>query len=43
VAFILAARIAAKAEGGEILGNVRTETLRAYTRAEIGKIIGGLP
>jgi len=25
------------------LGNVRTETLRAYTRAEIGKIIGGLP
>ena len=25
------------------LGNVRTETLRAYARAEIGKIIGGLP
>jgi len=25
------------------LGNVRTETLRAYTRPEIGKIIGGLP
>jgi len=25
------------------VGNVRTETLRAYTRAEIGKIIGGLP
>ncbi len=25
------------------LGNVRTETLRAYKRAEIGKIIGGLP
>ena len=25
------------------LGNVRTETLRAYTRAEIGEIIGGLP
>ena len=25
------------------LGNVRTETLRAYARAEIDKIIGGLP
>jgi len=25
------------------VGNVRTETLRAYTRAEIGKIVGGLP
>jgi uncharacterized protein with GYD domain len=25
------------------LGNVRTETLRAYTRPEISKIIGGLP
>ncbi len=25
------------------LGNVRTETLRAYTRPEIGKIMGGLP
>jgi uncharacterized protein with GYD domain len=25
------------------LGNVRTETLRAYARPEIGKIIGGLP
>jgi uncharacterized protein with GYD domain len=25
------------------LGNVRTETLRAYARAEIGKIISGLP
>ncbi len=25
------------------MGNVRTETLRAYGRAEIGKIIGGLP
>jgi len=25
------------------LGNVRTETSRAYTRAEIDKIIGGLP
>ena len=25
------------------VGNVRTETLRAYARAEIGKIIGGLP
>jgi uncharacterized protein with GYD domain len=25
------------------LGNVRTETLRAYPRAEIGEIIGGLP
>jgi len=25
------------------LGNVRTETLRAYTRLEIGEIIGGLP
>ena len=25
------------------LGNVRTETLRAYTRPEIAKIIGGLP
>ncbi len=25
------------------LGNVRTETLRAYGRPEIAKIIGGLP
>jgi len=25
------------------LGNIRTETLRAYARPEIGKIIGGLP
>jgi uncharacterized protein with GYD domain len=25
------------------LGSVRTETLRAYARPEIGKIIGGLP
>ena len=25
------------------LGNVRTETLRAYPRAEIAKIVGGLP
>jgi uncharacterized protein with GYD domain len=25
------------------LGNVRTETLRAYTRPEIGKTIAGLP
>lgn len=25
------------------LGNVRTETLRAYARPEIGKIVGGLP
>jgi len=25
------------------LGNVRTETLRAYRRPEIGKIISGLP
>ena len=25
------------------LGNVRTETMRAYARPEIGKIISGLP